>query len=279
MSSSPQLQTANNNNDEAGVKQQLDSRQQNGNNNTNGAAKGNGICPIKSAASTDWPREHPRVLIPELCNQFYQLGWVSGTGGGLSIKQGGVIHCAPSGVQKERLRPEDMFVLNENYEVIEHPRDPKLKISECLPLFRMAFDKRNAGCCIHSHSIYANLVTALCTQVNPDTKLHEFRIRKQEMIKGLKRCNSGQTLQYSDTLIVPIIQNTAYERDLVDSMYSAEALYPETCAILVKNHGVYVWGRTWQQAKTMAECYEYLFKLKLEAHKFGFKWDQDELII
>lgn len=26
------------------------------------------------------PLEHPRNLIPELCRQFYQLGWVTGTG-------------------------------------------------------------------------------------------------------------------------------------------------------------------------------------------------------
>lgn len=31
-------------------------------------------------------QEHPRKLIPELCKQFYHLGWVTGTGGGISIK-------------------------------------------------------------------------------------------------------------------------------------------------------------------------------------------------
>jgi hypothetical protein len=29
--------------------------------------------------------------------------------------------------------------------------------------------------------------------------------------------------------------------------------YPNTCAILVRRHGVYVWGPTWQKAKTMCE--------------------------
>lgn len=32
--------------------------------------------------------EHPRNLIPELCRLFYSLGWVTGTGGGVTIKQG-----------------------------------------------------------------------------------------------------------------------------------------------------------------------------------------------
>ena len=28
--------------------------------------------------------EHPANLIPELCRKFYNLGWVTGTGGGVS---------------------------------------------------------------------------------------------------------------------------------------------------------------------------------------------------
>ena len=34
--------------------------------------------------------EHPRNLIPELLQQFYHLDWVTGTGGGISIKHGSV---------------------------------------------------------------------------------------------------------------------------------------------------------------------------------------------
>ncbi|KAJ2580408.1 Methylthioribulose-1-phosphate dehydratase, partial [Coemansia sp. RSA 1804] len=33
-------------------------------------------------------KSHPANLIPELCRQFYQLGWVTGTGGGISIRDG-----------------------------------------------------------------------------------------------------------------------------------------------------------------------------------------------
>ena len=43
-------------------------------------------------------------LVCELCRQFYTLGWVSGTGGGISIRADEGIVMAPSGVQKERIR-------------------------------------------------------------------------------------------------------------------------------------------------------------------------------
>ncbi len=32
--------------------------------------------------------DHPRKLIPELCRLFYDLGWVTGTGGGISMRVG-----------------------------------------------------------------------------------------------------------------------------------------------------------------------------------------------
>lgn len=56
--------------------------------------------------------EHPANLISSLCRSFYTLGWVTGTGGGVSIRHGDHIFLAPSGVQKELMQPTDMFVMD-----------------------------------------------------------------------------------------------------------------------------------------------------------------------
>lgn len=56
---------------------------------------------------------------------------------------------------------------------------------------------------------------------------------------------------YNEELVVPIIENTPWEEDLKERMAEVMEQYPETCAVLVRRHGVYVWGDTWQRAKTM----------------------------
>ena len=55
---------------------------------------------------------HPANHICTLCRKFYDHGWVTGTGGGVSIRDGKHIFIAPSGVQKELMKPTDMFVMD-----------------------------------------------------------------------------------------------------------------------------------------------------------------------
>jgi methylthioribulose-1-phosphate dehydratase len=194
-------------------------------------------------------------LICDLARQFYDLGWVTGTGGGICIREGDRVIVAPSGVQKERMKPEDMFTLSIDGTVVGRPADPNLKPSECSSLFLAAIRLRDAGAVIHSHSINAMLVTLLFE--------HEFVISDIEMIKGI------EGMGYHDRLVVPIIDNTARECDLAASLEQAIEAYPDTHAVLVRRHGVYVWGRDWVAAKTQAECYDYLFRAAIEMKRLG----------
>lgn len=128
-----------------------------------------------------------------------------------------------------------MFVMD--YPSKTYLRKPAvLKPSQCTPLFLAAFDK-GAGCCIHTHSQWAVLVTLLVER--EFGKEGSFEIEHLEQIKGIAR-GRGLTgsLGYFDKLVVPIIENTAQEEDLTESLEEAMERFPNTYAVLVRRHGM-----------------------------------------
>lgn len=238
------------------------------------ASASNGDSFVESEAYLEGKSvKETKALLSELCCHFYNLGWVSGTGGSITVKvhddslpkSQQLIVMSPSGVQKERMVPEDMYVLNSNGSVLSAPSPKPFphkppKCSDCAPLFIQAYKMRDAGAVIHSHG----MESCLATMINPFSK--EFRITHMEMIKGIK--GHG----YYDELVVPIIENTAHEGELTESLSEAIAAYPKTTAVLVRNHGIYIWGDSWIHAKTQAECYHYLFDAAIKLHQLGLDW-------
>jgi methylthioribulose-1-phosphate dehydratase len=201
-----------------------------------------------------------RSVIVALCRRFYAQGWVSGTGGGVSVRLGERVFMAPSGVQKEMIEPSWIYELDRTGAVVAGP-DAALgfTVSQCRPLFLAAMRLRGAGAVIHSHARSA--VTA--TLIAEKTGSRHVTLTHLEMLKGLRG------IGYADVHRVPVIDNTAHECDLADSLEAAIVEHPDVHAVLVKRHGVYVWGDDWLAAKRHAECYEELFGQAIEMHRLG----------
>jgi len=85
------------------------------------------------------------------------------------------------------------------------------------------------------------------------------------MIKGLNG------LSGSDTLRIPIIENTSCEYELKVPFGKAISENPDVGAILVRSHGVYVWGHDWKEAKIQSECLDYLFTAAIKMYELGLK--------
>jgi methylthioribulose-1-phosphate dehydratase len=197
-----------------------------------------------------------KKIICYLLREFYRLGWATGSGGGISIREDqNTIWIAPSGVHKEFVQEEDLFLMDLQGNVLNTTNNPKLRCSECTPLFLQAFNIRNAGAVLHSHSINALLITKLFGT--------EFQCTDLEMIKGIIDHKN------TDWCRIPIVENTEFEPELTESLKNAIVAYPRSHAVLVRNHGIYIWGPTWEKAKIHAECYEYLFKAVLKMHKYN----------
>lgn len=201
--------------------------------------------------------EEAKELICELGRRFYALGWVSGTGGGISLRLGSRVFMAASGVQKEALDHDAIFELDlASGEVVKEPPAARgYRCSACKPLFLEAMRARDAGAVIHSHSKNALLATLISTNA--------FRVTHLEMLKGLR------DVGYHDLHEVPVIENTAHEEDLASTLADAIRAYPKAHAVLVRRHGVYVWGADWREAKRHAESYDYLFEVAVEMKRLG----------
>lgn len=100
-----------------------------------------------------------------------------------------------------------------------------------------------------------------------------FEIEQIEQIKGIpKGRDKVGNLGYFERLRIPIIENTAHEEDLTESLEKAMEEYPDAYAVLVRRHGIYVWGDNVHKAKTQCESIDYILQLAVEMKKLGLPW-------
>lgn len=208
-----------------------------------------------------------RSLIAQLAEQFYGQGWAIGTSGGVSIRVGGPsenrpwrVFVAPSGIQKEDMIGDDVFEMDMDQNIVVPPKTPNLRLSACTPLWFLVYKHRpSARSVIHTHSVYAQLATLL----DPTETSKSLKITHLEMVKGVGNH------AYDDILEIPIIDNRPSEDLLADDLEIAMKEYPKCNAVLVRRHGLYVWGDSWEQAKTHCESFEFLFQSAVEMKKLG----------
>ena len=241
-----------------------------------------------------------RCLIAQLCEKFYTLGWATGTGGGVCIRVGGPaegrpwrVFVAPSGIQKEDMIGADVFELDIDRNIVVPPETPNLRLSgmstilfgydceklstlirswtngislllfhltACTPLWYVVYKHRpTAKCVIHTHSLNAQLATLLDSSEMSDT----LQITHLEMLKGVGN------FAYDDILEVPIIDNRPTEDLLAEQLEAVILNYPKCNAVLVRRHGLYCWGDSWEQAKTQCESFDYLFETAIRMKSMG----------
>ena len=204
----------------------------------------------KSAMGKD--EKATRLLVCEFLRLFYNNGWVTGTGGGISaVFVEGQVLTAPTGVHKERVLPADLFVVNSNNaEILRSPKNKTLRLSECAPIFCQIIQRRGAGAVLHSHA----LSTVLAADIS-DSK-DSLSIEGLEMLKGIANENN------KSRHIVPIVSNTMYERELCAAIEGALAdeAFSRSYCILVRDHGAYIWGKDIWETKRHAEVYHFLFE-------------------
>ena len=195
-----------------------------------------------------------RELLVDLLRQFHGRGWVSGTGGGICgpAADGGLL-LAPTGVHKELIKPDEFFTVDpSDGHVVRSPERTDLRPSECNAIFCLTHRSRGAWSVVHSHG----LSTVLAADLAVDAGADHIAIRDLEMLKGIPGVTN------TDVHLVPVIRNTPRERELVDQLDTvfADPRFAAAHAVLVRDHGAYIWGDDVMDAKRHTEVYHFLFE-------------------
>lgn len=218
-------------------------------------ATGHAPPTVESTAPTE---RETRELLTELLRSFYTRNWVSGTGGGIcGPADGGGLLLAPTGVHKERVSVDDFFVVDPaDGSVVRRPPNESLRPSECNAIFCLAARERGARSVVHSHALSAVLAGDLARDAD------HVPIRDLEMLKGIRGVGNR------DVHLLPVIRNTPREPELVNQIQRVldDPRFASTFAIVVADHGAYIWGDDVLEAKRHAEVYHFLFEATVARH-------------
>ncbi|WML38889.1 methylthioribulose 1-phosphate dehydratase [Neobacillus sp. OS1-2] len=193
--------------------------------------------------------------LADVKDELAERDWFMGTSGNLAIKVSDhplQFLVTASGKDKRKRTDEDFLLVDEFGRAA---RETHLKPSAETLLHVEIYRKTNAGCSLHVHTIDNNVIS----EVYGDHG--EVTFKGQELIKAFDKWEEDAVLT------IPIIHNYAHIPTLASKF--SEHVLSDSGAVLIRNHGITVWGRNAFEAKKILEASEFLFcyQLRLLEHK------------
>ena len=200
--------------------------------------------------------QETRELLVELLREFYGRGWVSGTGGGICgpADDGGLL-LAPTGVHKERVRPDEFFTVDPADGRVVRPPERRRPPPERVQRDLLRWPHRERGAL--ERRPLARAVGGPRRRPRGRGGADHLAIRDLEMLKGIR----GVTNR--DVHLVPVIRNTPREPELVEQLDGRPrrpALRRSRAPSSSRDHGAYIWGDDVWEAKRHTEVYHFLFE-------------------
>lgn len=192
--------------------------------------------------------------LADIKDELATRDWFMGTSGNLAIK----VSDSPlqflvtaSGKDKRKRTNEDFLLVDASGQAVE---ETHLKPSAETLLHVEIYNKTKAGCSLHVHTVENNVVSELYGDRG------EITFKGQEIIKAFDKWEEDATLT------IPIIYNHAHIPTLARDF--SEHVQEDIGVVLIRNHGITVWGRTPFEAKKLLEAAEFLFRYQLRLMEF-----------
>jgi methylthioribulose-1-phosphate dehydratase len=175
--------------------------------------------------------------------------WFMGTSGNLAIKVNDdplQFLVTASGKDKRKRTSEDFLLVDGNGKPVN---ETHLKPSAETLLHVEIYQKTTAGCSLHVHTVDNNIISELYGEKG------EVVFSGQELIKAFDLWDEDAVLR------IPIISNPAHIPTLAKEF--SEHIQEDKGAVLIRNHGITVWGKNAFEAKKLLEASEFLFRYHL----------------
>ncbi|GAF15570.1 LOW QUALITY PROTEIN: methylthioribulose-1-phosphate dehydratase [Bacillus sp. JCM 19045] len=188
--------------------------------------------------------------LADIKDELAARDWFPGTSGNLSIKVADdplAFLVTASGKDKRKRTPDDFLLVGPDSKPLE---PTTLKPSAETVLHQRIYEKTDAGCSLHVHTVDNNLISELYADRG------EIVFSQQELIKAFN------IWEEDGTLTVPIVENFADLTKLAAAV--AEQIHLDIHGVLIRNHGITAWGQTGFDAKKKLEAFEFLFSYQVK---------------
>jgi methylthioribulose-1-phosphate dehydratase len=184
---------------------------------------------------------------------FYARGWVLGTSGNFSAaisREPMRLAMTSTGLDKGALDAASFIEMDESARVVGGSGKPSAEASLHVAIVR----ELRAGAVLHTHSVWSTVLSGA----------HAARggveIRGYEMLKGLEGVRTHEHTEW-----LPILENSQDMTELSLRVTKLLRDRRELHGFLLREHGLYTWGATVQEAKRHVEIFEFLMEVVVRA--------------
>jgi len=201
-------------------------------------------------ALTGW--DQPIDALRECGAYFHRRGWSVGTSSNYSVVIGREpleLILTSSGMDKGRLERCDFVRVGADGKPTS-PGQPKSSAETLLHVV-VAQEVPDVGCILHTHSVWATLLSDLYAAEGG------FTIEGYEMLKGF----AGVTT-HEHSAWIEIFENTQDIPTLAEQVRPRlrDQENPLKFGYLIRKHGLYTWGRDVAEARRHIEIFEFLLE-------------------
>lgn len=195
----------------------------------------------------------PRAALAEIAREFYRRGWMPGTAGNLSARSDENtvpgFWITASGVPKGQLDTSDFLLVSAREDSVIERQRPAQKPSAETSIHRAIYRVfPQARACLHVHSVDACIAVS-----RVPSAVTALRLPPLEVLKGFDLWEENPQIDlpvFENWLDVPRIARDIEQR--------LAGMPPRISALVIRDHGVTVWGESLQQAFNRVEVVEFI---------------------